>query len=139
MPSSFEDDDPPSNPLPPLSPQRDTAMLPSRAAAFISGIGSTVAGVIGTLSPHCAAPSFSIGVSPFAQSLVDSSISTSMNQNETISIDDNGDGRELTAETAVAILQMAADNKAEEGDGGNSNIEGGEANLHFEAMMFVDR
>jgi hypothetical protein len=126
MSSSFKDDDPPSNLPRPLSPQRDTATLPHRAAAIISGIGSAVAGVIGALSPHRAAPSFSIG-SPFAQSLVDSSISTSMvvNENETSSINDDGDGREPTAETTVAILQMAADDKAEKGDGGNSDVEEG--------------
>jgi hypothetical protein len=62
-----------------------------------------------------------------------------MNENETSSKDDNGDGREPTAEKAVAILQMAADDKAEEGDGGDSDVKGGEVNLHFEAMMSVDR
>jgi hypothetical protein len=138
MLSSFKDDDPPSNPPLPLSPQRDTATSLSRAAAIISGIGSTVAGVISALSPHRPAPLFSIGALPFAQSLVDSSISMSMNENETSSIDDNGDGREPTAETAVIILQMAADDKAKEGDGGNSNVKGEEVNLHFEAMMSVN-
>ncbi len=63
----------------------------------------------------------------------------SMNENKTSSIDNNGYGREPTAETAVAILQMAADDKAEEGDGGDSNVKGGEVHLHFEAMMSVDR
>ncbi len=62
----------------------------------------------------------------------------SVNENETSSINDDGDGREPTAETAVAILQMAADNKAKEGDGGNSSVEGGKVNLHFEAMMYVN-
>jgi hypothetical protein len=61
-----------------------------------------------------------------------------MNENETSSIDNDVDGREPTAETAVAILQMAADNKAKEGDGSNSDVEGGEVNLNFEAMMSVD-
>jgi hypothetical protein len=137
MPFAFKDDDPPSNPPPPLSPQRDTATLPSCAAAIISGISSAVAGVIGALSPHCAAPLFSFGALPFTQSLGNSSISMAINENETSSIDDNGDGGEPKAETSVAILQMAADNKAEEGDGGDSDVEGGELNLHFEAMMSV--
>jgi hypothetical protein len=34
---------------------------------------------------------------------------------------------------------MVADEKTEEGDGGNSNVEGGEMILHFEAMISVDR
>ncbi len=76
-------------------------MLPSHAAAIISKIGSTMAGVIGALSPHCAAPSFSISTLPFAQSLVDSSISMALNENETSSINNNGDGRELSSEGVV--------------------------------------
>ncbi len=35
--------------------------------------------------------------------------------------------------------QRAADDKAEEGDDGNSDVEGGEVNLYFEAMMSVNR
>jgi hypothetical protein len=62
MPSSFEDDDPPSNPPPPLSPRRDIAALLSRAAAIISGIGSTVAGVIGAFSPSCCSIVFNWGI-----------------------------------------------------------------------------
>jgi hypothetical protein len=51
MLSALKDDDTPSNPLPPLSQQRDTATSPSCAAAIISGIGSAVAGVIGLPPP----------------------------------------------------------------------------------------
>jgi hypothetical protein len=57
---------------------------------------------------------------------------------ETSSIDNDGDGREPTAETAVAILQMAVEDKAKKEDGGDSDVKGGEVNLHFEAMMSVD-
>jgi hypothetical protein len=138
MLSAFKDKNAPSNPPQPLSPNWDTVTLPSRVAAIISKIGSAVVEVIGALSPHCAAPSFLIRESPFNQSLVDSSIYTAINNNETSSIDNNKDGGEPIAETAVAILQMAADNKAKQGDGGNSNVEGGEVNLHFEAMMSVN-
>jgi hypothetical protein len=42
---------PPSNRPPPLSPQKDTVTLPSRAAAINNGIGSAVAGVIGLPPP----------------------------------------------------------------------------------------
>ncbi len=43
MPSAFEYDDPSSNPLPPLSPPRDTATPPSRAAENIrANIGFSV-------------------------------------------------------------------------------------------------
>jgi hypothetical protein len=76
MPSAFKDDNLLSNPPPPLSLQRDSATLPSREAAIISRVGSAVAGVIGALSPHCAALLFLIGASPFDQRLVNSSIST---------------------------------------------------------------
>jgi hypothetical protein len=58
MTSAFKDDEPPSNPPMPLSPQRDTATLLSRSAAIISRIGSAMAGVVGALSPHHAAPLF---------------------------------------------------------------------------------
>jgi hypothetical protein len=51
MPSAFKNDDPPSNPLLPLSPQRDTATSSSRVAAIISGIGSAMAWVIGLPLP----------------------------------------------------------------------------------------
>ncbi len=57
MPSSV-DINPSSNAPPPASPQRDTATSrvvqfssPSRAAAFVRGIGNAVAGVIRVLSP----------------------------------------------------------------------------------------
>jgi hypothetical protein len=84
-------------------------------ASIISGIGSAVAGVIGALSPHHAAATlFLIGALPFDQSLVDSSIAKAINENETSSINNNGYGGEPTAETAVAILQVAVDNKAKE-------------------------
>ncbi len=87
--SLLEDDNPPSNLPPPASLQRDTATLrvlpiasPSRAAAIFSGIGSAVAGVIGALSPHCTAPSGLVGASPFDISLVDSTITTTSNDND---------------------------------------------------------
>jgi hypothetical protein len=76
---------------------------------------------------HC----FSIGALPFAQSLVDSSIFMAINEHKTSSINNDGDGGEPKAETSVAILQMAEDNKEKEGDGGNSNVKGGEVKLHF--------
>jgi hypothetical protein len=34
---------------------------------------------------------------------------------------------------------VAADDKAKEGDGGDSDVKGGEVHLHFEAMISVDR
>ena len=72
----------------------------------------------------------------YNQSLVDSSISTRMNEN---SGSTNDDGGVLGEETDTAILQMVAEDEAEEGDGGDSDVEGGEINLHNEAMMAIDR
>jgi hypothetical protein len=91
-----------------------------------------MAGVIGALSPHCAAPSVLVGASPFDISLVDSTISATSN---------NNDGMLPAAEEmADTILRrMFAEDRAKEGDGGNSNVEGGEMNLHYDAMMSVDR
>ena len=51
----------------------------------------------------------------------------------------NDDGGVLGEETDTAILQMVAEDEAEEGDGGDSDVEGGEINLHNEAMMAIDR
>jgi hypothetical protein len=135
--SLLKDDDPPSDLPPPASPQRDTATLrvlpfpsPSRATAIFNGIGSTVAGVIGALSPHHAAPSGLVGALPFDISLIDSTISTTSNDN---------DGTIPAAkETADTIMRMFAEDRAEEGDGSNSNVEGGEVNLHYDAMMSVN-
>jgi hypothetical protein len=135
--SPLKDDNPPSNLPPPASPQRDTATLrvlpfarPSRAAAIFSGIGSTVAGVIGVLSPHCTALSRLVGALPFDISLFDLTISATSNDNDGM--------LPVAEETADTILRMFAEDRAEEGDGGNSNVEGGEVNLHYGAMMSVN-
>ena len=131
----------------PASPQRDTATSrpagsPSRAAAFVSGIGNAVVEAIRVLSPSRRPPYEIIGESPFAHSLVDSSISanheTSVNDEDD---DDEDDTLQTTSyaaaeETTETILQMAADDEAEEGDGGNSDVEGGEVDDHFDAMMW---
>ena len=130
----------------PASPQRDTATSrpagsPSRAAAFVSGIGNAVVEAIRVLSPSRRPLYEIIGESPFAHSLVDSSISanheTSVNDEDD---DDEDDTLQTTSyaaaeETTETILQMAADDEAEEGDGGNSDVEGGEVDDHFDAMM----
>jgi hypothetical protein len=136
--SLLKDDDPPSNLLPPASLQRDTATSrvlpfasPSRAAAMFSGIGSAVAGVIGALSPHCTALSGIVGASPFDISLDDSTISATSN--------DNDGTLPAAKEMADTTLRMFAEDRAKEGDGGNRNVEGGEVNLHYDAMMSVDR
>ncbi len=147
MPSSV-DINPPSNAPPPASPQRDTATLrvvqfssPSRAAAFVSGIGNAVAGVIRVLSPPCRPLYEIVGESPFAFSLIDSSLSTSYKP-EGSSVDGNNDGsmpqtQNVVEEMAEAILQMALDDEAEEGDGGGSDVKRGQVDDHFDAMMSV--
>ena len=105
----------------PASPQRDTATSrpagsPSRAAAFVSGIGNAVVEAIRVLSPSRRPTYDIIGESPFAHSLVDSSISanheTSVNDEDD---DDEDDTLQTTSyaagaeETTETILQMAVD------------------------------
>jgi hypothetical protein len=126
MPSTFDNGEPPSDPPPPPSPQRDTNTLQmpsstssSRAAAIVSGIGSAVADVFQAFSPPHIFPSGLIAASPFVQSHVDSTMSATMD-NTTSSV-----GEEEPKETDDAILQMMANNQAEGGDGGESNVEGG--------------
>jgi hypothetical protein len=75
-----------------------------------------------------------IGASPFDLSLVDSSISTTINKAGSV----ENDNALPAADTTMTILQMAADDRAEEGDSGDSDVEGGEVNLHYEVMMSVD-
>ena len=106
MPSSVDNDGPPSNPLPPLSPQRDTNTLqmpsltsPSRAAAIVSGIGSAVAEVFRAFSPPRIFPSDLIGASPFVQSHVDSTMLATMDNTPSSAGDES-------KETDDAILQM---------------------------------
>ena len=131
MPSSIDDGAPSSDLLPaPPSPQRHAGtsqVLPlashSRAGAILSGIGSAVAGVIRAFSPPRAPPSELIGTSPFDLSLVDSTISTTMNEDAYSSVANSGVGQK---ETDANILQLMANDLEEEGDGGDSDVEGGE-------------
>ena len=144
---AIDDGTPSSNLLPvPHSPQRhaggSTSQLlplasPSRAGAILSGIGSAVAGVIRAFSPPRAPPPPSelIGASPFDLSLVDSSIST------TTMIDDASiiSSVIVQKETDTTILQLMANDQEEEGDGGDSDVEGGEVDLHHNVMLPATR
>jgi hypothetical protein len=107
---------------------------PSRAA-FVSGIGNAVAGVIRVLSPPCHLPYKIVGESPFSSSLVDSSLSTSYEPKGSSVDDGNNDDStsqmQTVEEKAEIILQMALDDEAEKGDGGGSE----EVDDHFDAMM----
>ena len=91
---------------------------PSRAAAIVSGIGSAVAEVFRAFSPPRIFPSDLIGVSPFVQSHVDSTMSVTMD-------DTTSRAGEEPKETDDAILQMMANDQAEGGDGRESNVGGG--------------
>ena len=89
--------------------------------------------------PSCRPPYEIIGESPFGLSLVDSSISANPEHESSVNGDDNKDDTPTTTscaaeETTETILQMAADDEAKEGDGGNSDVEGGEVDDHFDAM-----
>ena len=94
----------------------------TRAAAFVSGIGNAVAGVIRVLSPPRRPPYEIVGESPFAISLVESSLSTSYDPKGSSVDEGNDDGSTpqmcAVEETAKAILHMAIDDEAEKGDGG---------------------
>ncbi len=112
-------------PAPP-SPQRHAGTLqvlplasPSRAGAILSSIGSAVAGVIRAFSPPRAPPSELIGASPFDLRLVDSTISTTMNEDAARSVANSGVGQK---ETDAIILQLMANDEEEEGDGGDSDV-----------------
>ncbi len=54
--------------------------------------------------------------------------------NDASSIDDNG----VVWETTGTILQMVADNQAEEGGGGDSDVEGGKVGLHNDVVCSVN-
>ena len=106
MRSAFNNDGPPSDPPPPMSPRRDTGTSPvvplsspSRAAAIVSGIGSAVAEVFRAFSPPRIFPSDLIGASPFVQSHVDSNMSATMD-------DTSSSAGDEPKETDDAILQM---------------------------------
>jgi hypothetical protein len=139
MPSAIDDGAPSSDLLlAPPSPQRHAGTLqvlplasPSRAGAILSGIGSAVAGVIQAFSPPRAPPSELIGTSPFDLSLVDSTISTTMNEDASSSVANSGVGQK---ETDANILQLMANDLEEEGDGGDSDVEGGEVDLHHNVI-----
>jgi hypothetical protein len=64
-----------------------------------------------------------IGTSPFDLSLVDSTISTTMNEDAYSSVANSGVGQK---ETDANILQLMANDLEKEGDGGDSDVEGGE-------------
>ncbi len=143
MPSVDDDEPPPSgespspaasSPLRAAALRADLPMSPGRAAA--AAIMRGISGMIGaSISPICASPpTHQVGASPFHQSLVESTISTTVHSST------NGDDYEQgQRKTDDVILQMAAEDFAEEGDGSDSDVEGGEVNLHFEAMSLMDR
>ncbi len=121
---AIDDGAPSSNLLPaPHSPQRHAGSTsqvlllasPGRAGTILSGIGSTLAGFILAFSPPCAHPSEFIGASPFDLSLFDSSISTMMNEDASISVANSGVKQK---ENDATILQLVANNQEEKGDGG---------------------
>jgi hypothetical protein len=132
----INDGAPSSDLLPaPPSPQRQAGTSqvlplasPSQAGAILSGIGSAVARAF---SPPCAPPSELIGASPFDFSLVDSTILTTMNEDASRSVANSGVGQK---ETDAIILQLMANDEEEERDGGDSNVEGGEADLRHNVM-----
>jgi hypothetical protein len=106
MPSAFNDDAPQQSATAPQSTLLFAS--PSRSAAYVSGIGSAMVGVIRAFSPPCTLPSKLIGVSSFdlSLSLVDSLISLTTSKSEASNgIDDDGDGGESkNVEKTATIL-----------------------------------
>ena len=120
--------------------QADLPMSPGRAAAaaIMRGISGMI-GVAAALSPairHRPPPAeLLVGASPFDCSLVESSISIDVADEDSTSItSSNNDEHVQHSETPEKILQMMLEDNAEEGDGGDSDVEGDEVNMHYQAM-----
>ena len=97
---------------------------PGRVTRLINAVGGLIGGA---LSPSRAAPADEIGASPFNESNADSTISGS------------GDTVEQSTETDESnIARSAAEDYAEEGDGGLSDVEGGEVDDHYFATAHDD-
>ena len=156
MPSAVDDEPPPpgESPSPAASSpsraaaaalslpsmQADLPMSPGRAAA--AAIMRGISGMIGAaLSPairHHPPGELVIGASPFDRSLVESTISTDANEESTSITSSNNDEQVHSEETAEKNLQMMAEDNAEEGDGGDSDVEGDEVNMHYQAMTAIE-
>jgi len=145
MPSAVDDEPPPLGELPSpaasspsmaAAPRADPPMSPRRAAAaaIIRGISGMIGAAISPI--RASPPTHQVGASPFDQSFVESTISTTAHSSTN---DGDYEHEPRKHETDEVILQMAAEDFAEEGDGGDSDVEGGEVNLHFEAMSLIDR
>jgi len=119
--------------------QADLPMSPGRAAAAIM---RQISGMIGVaLSPaicHHSLAELVVGASPFDGSLVESTISTDANEESTSITSSNNDEQVHSEETAEKNLQMMAEDNAEEGDGGDSDVEGDEVNMHYQAMTAIE-
>jgi hypothetical protein len=77
-------------------------------------------------------------LSPFDGSLVESTISTDTNEESTSITSSNYDEQVHSEETEGNILQMMVEDNAEEGDGGDSDVEGDEVNMHYQAMTAIE-
>ncbi len=99
-------------------PPAGTPNSPGRVTRLINAVGGLIGGA---LSPSRAAPGDEIGASPFHESNADSTISGSG--------DDNVEQSNETCDNN--IVRSAAEDYAEEGDGGLSDVEGDEVDDHF--------
>jgi hypothetical protein len=155
MPSAVDDEPPPpgESPSPAASSpsraaaaalsspsmQADLPVSPGRAAA--AAIMIEISGMIGAaLSPAicCHPPTeLVVGASPFDGSLAESTISTDANEKSTSITSSNNDEQVHSGEMAEKNLQMMAEDNAEEGDGSDSDAEGDEVNMHYQAMTAI--
>ena len=106
---------------PPLSENPDS---PGRVVRAVNAIAGLIGGV---LSPSRDPPANEIGASPFNESSADSTISGTR---------DNVEESTQSADSKIAIL--AAEDYAEEGDGGLSDVEGDELDAHYFATRHDD-
>ena len=67
-----------------------------------------------------------------------SSISTDANEERTSITSSNNDEQVHSEETAEKNLQMMAEDNAEEGDDGDSDVEGDKINMHYQAMTAIE-
>ena len=115
-------------------------MSPGRAAAaaIMRGISGMIGAVLSPAIRRHPPTELVVGASPFDGSLVESTISTDANEESTSITSSNNDEQVHSEETAEKILQMMAEDNVEEGDSGDSDVEGDEVNMHYQAMTAIE-
>ena len=124
----------PPLPVPPAAaaPAAASPPLASRIQSAATAIRAQIGGLVARLSPAGPAPAgpvANVGTSPFDNSVAASGVTMPS------PIDGGTDASTTTnEESPLQILQMAAYDNAERGDGGDSDDEGEEVDIHFSSM-----